>query len=541
MGAYDEIKRAVSDVISSSRQYPFLFIGSGMSRRYLGSPDWVGLLRGVCADVFQDEYAYAGYVSRARSALGLSTLDEEPTALLPKVASLMDPDVSHALLSDDRFGCFRSEHDEALASANVSPMKLYIADMLGKLEPNDGGELEMLAGVGSGKVSGIITTNYDYLCERLFPDFEVRVGERGMLFHEPSFAQELYKIHGSAGEPDSMVLTSEDYRAFDEGKDYLVAKLLTIFLEFPVIFLGYSIQDENVKRILASVARCVGRSRMEQMRERMLFVRYKPNGPEGVGTVSFSFDGVAMEMTCVEVSDFSPIYEAMGQARKAFPLRLVRELKGNVYRLASEIDPASDVAVSGLETILSDPDSSRKVVIGVARFSGDIGRPLKAEDVFRDVILDDLCLDPEEIERHYLNMFVRRLAKAVPVFKYASALDWKGLGPDVGALVRERVTLESFRTETLRKARKRLETNSGNSKLFSVSGMIDRYGEGQAYTKMAILNEAEIDPEELRAYLSRLLLGEGGDALLRDSQFRKMTIILDFVKYRYGKSPDLTH
>lgn len=58
---------------------------------------------------------------------------------------------------------------------------------------------------------------------------------------------------------------------------------------------------------------------------------------------------------------------------------------------------------------------------------------------------------------------------------------------------------------------------------------------------MAILNEAEIDPEELRAYLSRLLLGEGGDALLRDSQFRKMTIILDFVKYRYGKSPDLTH
>lgn len=536
----EEIKRAVSDVVSSSRQYPFLFVGSGLSRRYLGSPDWVGLLRGISEEALGDPYAYARFVSRARVELGMSTLDGDAASLLPEVASLMEADVNDSLLSSGRFEQFRSVHGEELASATVSPMKLLVSDRLSALEPRPCEELDLLAEVGSGKLSGVITTNYDRLCERVFPGFDVKVGEHGMLFHESSFAQELYKIHGSVDEPGSLVLTSADYRAFDEGKDYLVAKLLTIFLEFPVIFLGYSIQDENVKKILASVARCVGRRRMEEAKNRMLFVRYAPGG-SGVGTVSFSFNGLAMEMTCVETADFSPIYEALGEAKKTFPLKLVRELKGNVYRLASQIDPSSDVVVSGLDGILSSPDASKRIVIGVAKFSGEIGCPLKPEDVFRDVLLDDLRYDPADIEKHYLNSFVRRLSGAVPVFKYASTLEWRGLGPSVSKLIAERVSLESFRTKTLKNARAKFKLRESSAASLSVGGMIDRYGFDSAYKKMGILNEDEISVPELGSYLVKLLRKDEEDSLLRDSDFRKMVIIYDFVKYRYGKSPDLNH
>lgn len=546
MGDMGRIEEAVATVIGSSFQYPFLFIGSGMSRRYLGAPDWVGLLRGVCSDVLGDEYAYAKFVSRARSSLGASTLDDAPPGLLPEVASLMEAEVNETLLTGAGFSSFRNVHSLELARGGLSPMKAFIAERLTAMEPEDSPELSILREAGVGKVSGIITTNYDLLCERVFPDFDVHVGERGMLFHDASYAQELYKIHGSVSDPGSMVLTAQDYRAFDEGKDYLAAKLLTIFLEYPVIFLGYSIQDENIKSMLASVARCVGQSHMNEVKNRLLFVRYSSGGGGAVGNVTFNFDGQSVVMTCIDTDDFSSIYRAIAGAKKTFPLRLVKELKGNVYNLASEIDPSSDVAISGLDSILSSPDAAKKVVIGVARFSGEIGVPLTPEDIFRDVLLDDLCIDPKAIVTHYLNAFARRLSKAIPVFKYANALGWTDLGPDVEAVITAKVSLESFRTNTLKEARRKHERTLRDAGALSVDGMISFYGEGLAYKKMGILNEDEIDADELGRYLIRLLDKGNKACLLKDTDFRKMIIIYDFMRYGNGrpekrKSPDLHH
>lgn len=525
------IEQATARVIASSRQYPFLFIGSGISRRYLGTPDWVGLLRNVCFDILGDDYAYASYAARARNILGISTLDEDSPVLLPEVASQMEPDIDRILLSEPRFAEFRSRHSDELRSGWASPMKVFISDMLARPRARDSQELDLLKRAGCGKVSGVITTNYDRLCEEIFPDFSVHVGERGMLFHEGSYPFDLYKIHGSIGEPGSLVLTTQDYKAFEHGKDYLAAKLLTIFLEYPVIFLGYSIQDENIKGMLASVARCVGKSRMGAVKDRLLFVQHSPDGIRAVGDVSFNFDGQTMVMTKVETDDFSPVYRAIAGARKEFSLRLMRELRGNVYRLATEVDPSSDVAVSGLDAVLSSPDASKKIVIGVARFTGEIGVPISEEDIFRDILLDDIRYDPRGIVTHYLNTFVRRRAKGVPVFKYASQLEWRDLGNEVEEVVHTRTSLESFRSKTLKDARGKIVRDPQRSEELSVAGMIEKHGRDKAYKKMGVLDEGEIDAEELHSYLVELLKNDVSQGLLKDSDFRKMVMVYDFVKY----------
>lgn len=543
--AYDEIYAAVKKLIGSSRQYPFLFIGSGLSRRYLGSPDWAGLLRGLCTEALGDEFSYPRFVTEARAQLGMSTLDDSQVNLLPMVASLMETEVAREVLTSPRMGRFRDEHRDALLSGR-SPLKLLVSDQLSRLSVDRTDEFEILAGAGAGKVSGVITTNYDHLCKELFPSFSFYVGERGMLFNEASYAQEVYQIHGSIDEPESLVLTSEDYRAFDEGKDYLAAKLLTIFLEFPVIFLGYSLQDRNIERILASVARCVGQARIDEMRDRLLFVRYGDEESSPVGSTTFNFDGQTVAMTCIETADFSPIYQAISDARKEFPLRLVRELKGNVYDLASVVDPSADVVTSGLDSIISNPDANKKVVIGVALFSGQIGKPMTPEDIFEDILLDDLGYDPKLIIEHYLNTFVRRNAGAIPVFKYASAVGWENLGKDVSDLVSKHGSVDAFKTKSIAKTRARVVRDVAEktgSSVMSVGAVLSTYGE-RALGFLPVLNEDEIDEAELGSYLSstlrfRLSGAREQGGILRDSNFRKLVQIYDFLHYGKGKPPDL--
>lgn len=78
-----------------------------------------------------------------------------------------------------------------------------------------------------------------------------------MIFSSTYSVGEIYKIHGSYREPKSLVLTEDDYDNFSKKYPYLAAKLITIFIEHPVVFLGYSISDSNIQEILQSIVACL--------------------------------------------------------------------------------------------------------------------------------------------------------------------------------------------------------------------------------------------------------------------------------------------
>lgn len=544
MDAVDRVEEAVISAVDKTGRYPFLFIGSGLSRRYMGTPDWGGLLREVCDDVLGDKFAYARYLNNAKVAVERGETPSE----FPYVATLMERDVNDALLSLPRHESYRDENAEWL-QAGGSPMRLYVSDVFRRFTLSCCEESDLLSEAGRSKVSGVITTNYDGLCASLFPGFVPYVGEDDLLFSDPTYAQEIYQIHGSIERPGSLVITASDYERFADREKYLAAKLLTIFVEYPVIFMGYSIEDPNIRAILSSISRCVGPNRLGNLQDRMIFVTWAPEAEPSVGPQLMSFGGQAIGMTNITTGDFSPIYRALIKSQKLYDTRALRELRGSIFSIVPRLDIKSQTVVASIDRAIDTLGEDDRIVIGFGQEPSDYGKSVKLVDLYRDVVLDDMMLPAALVAYSYLDDLLKHNSNAVPVYKYLEAVgvgpdDWDGLDRNLAEYVRRHDSVESFLSDSQIESRSRYRCEHAGD--LSIGSLICREGRDRAFQFVKYLKEDEIDVLELGRYLASLLRGSDGSVSLHmldeatyRSEFRKCVRIYDFVRYRYGKSPGL--
>ena len=83
----------IEDIVTKFNTTPFLFVGSGITRRYFDLPDWGGLLKHFADIVGMDEFAYSSYENKAKTM-------ECRVGILPKVAELIQKDYDAKWFSD---------------------------------------------------------------------------------------------------------------------------------------------------------------------------------------------------------------------------------------------------------------------------------------------------------------------------------------------------------------------------------------------------------------------------------------------------------
>ena len=202
----------IADIVSKFNTTPFLFVGSGITRRYFSLPDWSGLLKHFADIVGQDEFAYSFYENKAKSM-------ECKAGILPKVAELIQKDYDDKWFSDSSIRTL-SKDSLQMVQNGLSPFKAEIANYIldkSVINPVYQEEVEFLAQIAEKSISGVITTNYDTFLETYLSGFVRYIGQNQLVFSAIQGIAEIYKIHGSVDVPSSIIINEQDYIKFDKN------------------------------------------------------------------------------------------------------------------------------------------------------------------------------------------------------------------------------------------------------------------------------------------------------------------------------------
>ena len=102
----------------------------------------------------------------------------------------------------------------------------------------------------------VITTNYDDLYElacRESNEEVLRLPWDRNKFLNSSSAKSILKLHGCVEDPESIILTRKDYIRFADDRLALRGRVMDLLLESEMLFIGFSMTDDNVHIIIDAV------------------------------------------------------------------------------------------------------------------------------------------------------------------------------------------------------------------------------------------------------------------------------------------------
>jgi hypothetical protein len=109
----------------------------------------------------------------------------------------------------------------------------------------------------------LLTTNYDDLYERALDEKGVRpvkIIHQGQLSQPSAGVPRVIKLHGDVHDHTTLILTGEDYLDWETKAAGLVTEVTAAFQRYPCLFIGYSLRDPNLQRIVGLVRNTLGGS-----------------------------------------------------------------------------------------------------------------------------------------------------------------------------------------------------------------------------------------------------------------------------------------
>lgn len=337
---------------------PILFVGSGLTKRYLSGPNWEELLQQLADECPNIDKRFAYYKQRYPELIDIGS-------------------VFSGSYNEWAWGEGEKNFPAELFEAGNEPsiyFKYKISSVFNSLlqekEIVNNNEIDLLRKIHP---HSIITTNYDKLLESIYPEFTPIIGQK-ILYANHGSIGEILKIHGCCSNPKSIIINRDDYDDFIKKKKYLSAKLLTFFAEHPLLFIGYSAEDSNIKNILSDIDELLSENGDVIPNIYILEWTDKQNEneyPRRERLIQVSANK-SIRIKSIVANDFSWVFSAFGANRALDNInpKLLRALLARTYDLVRTDIPRNPVQVDyRVLSSISESEGELAKLYGIATSS----------------------------------------------------------------------------------------------------------------------------------------------------------------------------
>ncbi|ANB56474.1 SIR2-like domain protein [Anoxybacillus sp. B7M1] len=333
---------AALDKLIKNNEFPIVFIGSGLSIRYLKNfPNWRGLLEYLwnLTGEQSDFYAFLNRtrndIEKEKPNLKQSELDYLTNI---RVGTMLEQKINK-LFYDEKIKIDNFTQKEAFEK-NITPFKKVLSNRFLNYEFKD----EMLDEFEYFKkmlikTQIILTTNYDTLIEDAYnsiSDYGIKtyIGQKGFFEQTMGYA-ELYKLHGCVTDPKSLIICENDYRRFEKNSVLISAKIISQLLHSPIVFLGYSLTDQNIRNIIRDFSSSLSEKELLKLESKIIVIE-REEGLNEIREETVNDRDLNCRFTYIRTDNFGEIYKKMAEINQGVAPSEVRKYQHIIKNLIIE-------------------------------------------------------------------------------------------------------------------------------------------------------------------------------------------------------------
>lgn len=519
--------------LAENNKLPVLFVGSGISKRYLYNyPDWNELLeiafRKYNSDIFQLQKHKESFLRQGASPFEVNT----------KLATIIENDFNNAFFDRKIKLNIGSNKNPNWVRKGISPFKMYLSSFFKKMKlyrRNDLDlELEKFKSLKS-KVAAVITTNYDLFLENeIFPnDYSVFVNQSDLFGADSYNIAEIYKIHGSVTDAASIIITEDDYKKFNKSRKLIIAKMLTLFSESPIVFLGYSFTDENIQNIIVDFLGCLSANQLENIREHFIFISYKKGERElcEIHRTITTQSGDDIPITEISTDNFSLVYDILSKITPGVSPLKIRETKRVIKTIvdANIASAQAESVIIGIDDLTKIDLSSKPLAIAIGykeNILSKFGYGLFEDDlIFEDILYDNKGFDPDSMcaDRFKSLPYTRLL----PVFKYVkNSSSLPAPSSKLATYIDKHDSVEKIISKNIEKTLKSVPLYKDYSELMDD---INKNPIVQKKAGLLLKNLSNLNNSQIRT-ICKDIFQYNRDEAMRSTHFKRCVMYLDLIE-----------